>query len=197
LLSAAQATLMMTLWRPTPPRVMALDVLVPVVPVCLWGLMCRLSIMLMSLCRRLLLLAALATLMMTLWRPTPPRVMTLDVLVPVVPVAPAEQHADVALSQAVVVGSVDTGPVAPAEHHADVAVSQAAVACGAGDLDDDAMAANAASRDVLVTAARLTLRHTPLLMAQFYQLRWYPQHCQFSAPVVLLIAFKRCSGYGF
>ncbi len=55
--------------------------------------------------------AAQATLMMTLYQPTPPRVMTQDVLVPCVPVV----------------------PVAPAEHPVDVTVS------AAGDLEDDAM----------------------------------------------------------
>jgi hypothetical protein len=71
--SAAQATLMMTLCQPTPPRVIALDVLVTPCQLCLWR---RLSILLMSPCRVLL-----RSLMMTLCQPTPPRVMTLDVLV--------------------------------------------------------------------------------------------------------------------
>jgi hypothetical protein len=66
--------------------------------------------------------SAAQAMLMTLCRPTPPRVTALDVLVPVV-------------------------QVAPAEHHADVEVSQADVAGSAGDADDDAMPANANSRD--------------------------------------------------
>jgi hypothetical protein len=111
-MSATQATLMMTLCRPTPPRVMTLDVLVPVVLVVHVALAEHPVDVTVS--------ATQATLMMTLWRPTPPRVMSLDVLVPVVPVV----------------------PVAQAEHPVDVTVSRAAAL-----LDDDAMLANAASRD--------------------------------------------------
>jgi hypothetical protein len=94
--------------------------LVPVVPVASVAPAEHHAQLMSPLCRRLLLPAAQATLMMTLCQPTPPRVKTLDVLVPMVPAV----H------------------VAPAEHPVDVTVSWAAAL-----LDDDAMPANATSRD--------------------------------------------------
>ncbi len=79
---------------------------------------------------RLCVLACMREQALSLWRPTPPHVMTLDMLVPVASVAPAEHPADVTVSRAAALHDDDAIP-ANAGSRDDTGCIGALCACGA------------------------------------------------------------------